>query len=227
MLEQLGPDVINTLQTIMQGQSPEAMQSLFQQSYVDPAMQVFEQQMIPGIQQRFVDAGAGSSSALNQALAQSAKDLSTNLGAQYGQFQQGQQQLGLQAAGQLQPYATGQQFQPIYQQQQGLAGPLIQGAATVGGAAMMSSEKVKENVRDYNKSLEVLNDLTVKQYDYIESVGGEKDKVGLMAETLPEELTKSIDGILHVDVYGLVGLMINTIQDLSTKITKLEARQCH
>lgn len=138
-LKQLGPDFMQSLGGFMQPQSQEDMDSTFQKSYVDPAMQTFEQRAVPGIQQAFSDANAGSSSALNQALAQGASDLSTSMGSQYGQFQQGQQNQQLQALSQFLPLLTGQTFSPLIQQQQGLAGPLIGAAGQIGAGAMMGS----------------------------------------------------------------------------------------
>lgn len=202
----------------------EQMDEIFQKSYVDPAMQTFEQQIVPGIQQRFTDANASSSSALNQALAQSAGDLSTSLGSQYGQFFQNQQQQQLQALNQFLPLMTGQTFSPLIQQQQGILGPLIQAGGQIGAGAAMSSKEVKENIREYEKSMDELSKLEVKQYDYIEEVGGQKDRVGLIAEDVPEELTSVKDGILHVDLYGVMGLMINAIQELNERIVQLEER---
>tara|TARA_R110002126_G_scaffold77229_5_gene192675 strand:- start:2275 stop:2985 length:711 start_codon:yes stop_codon:yes gene_type:complete len=223
-IQQLGPDFLSSLGGFLQPQSQEDMEATFQKSFVDPAMQTFEQKTIPGIQQAYGDANAGSSSALNQALAQSAGDLSTSLGSQFGQYQQNQQQLQQNAIGQFLPLMSQSTFNPMMQEQQGLAGPIINAIGNIGGGWARSSHKVKENIRGYKKSLETLKDLTVKQYDYIEEVGGEKDRVGLIAETLPTELTKSIDGILHVDVYGVVGLLINTIKELNDKVVLLEAR---
>lgn len=108
------------------------MDEIFQKSYVDPAMQTYQQQVLPSIQQRFVDANAGASSALNQALSQSASDLSTALGAQYGQFFEGQQNKQLQAMSQFLPLLTGQTFQPVFQQKQGLGGPLLDAISKIG-----------------------------------------------------------------------------------------------
>ena len=119
---------------------------------------------------------------------------------------------------------TQQTFQPHIQQNPGILGPLVQGASSLGAGYFASSKKVKENIRDYKKSIDVLKDLTVKQYDYTEEVGGKKNRVGIIAETLPNELTDYINGILHVDIYGLVGLMINTIKDLNDKVLQLEAK---
>lgn len=125
---------------LMQGGDPGDFQDLFQQAYVDPAMLTFEQQVLPAIQERFVGANAGSSSALNQALAQSATDLSTMLGSQMGQFYQGQQQLGQQgqlgALSALQGSLGQKQFDPIIQQQQGILGPLIGAAGQAAGARL-------------------------------------------------------------------------------------------
>lgn len=93
---------------------PEA----FQTGFVDPMMMQFQQQTLPAVQQRFVDANAGSSSALNQALAQSAQDLQTQLGQYYMQAQQGAAQGYAGLAGQ-------RQFEPLIAQRQGWFGPTM------------------------------------------------------------------------------------------------------
>lgn len=124
-VSQVGPEAIQALMQSLGGMGQEEMQDLFQQSYVDPAMQAFQQQMIPSIQQSFGDANAGSSSALNQALAQGASNLSTQLGGQYGQFVQGQQNRQLGALSRFMPLLTNQTFSPQFQQKQGWLSPLI------------------------------------------------------------------------------------------------------
>ncbi len=207
----------------LQPQSQEDLQSAFQKGVVDPQMQIYNQQTVPGLQQRFVDAGAGSSSAMNQALASSAQDLQTSLGAQYLPFMQGQQQNTLSALGQLGGMAGARTFEP-YQQQGALPG-LAQGAGQ-GAVGLLgkSSRTIKENIRPYREGLEMLQELEVKKYDFIERHGGIKDNVGLIAETLPETFTGMIDGVLGVDVYGLVGLLINSVKELSSKVEQLEAK---
>src|SRR4030067_1901849 len=157
MFGQLGPDFLKAFQGFLQPQSEADMQSAFQKSYVDPAMQTLQQQILPGIQQRFADVGAGSSSALNQALAKGAQDVTTQLGSQYGQYQQNQQLQQLQALGLMQPYLTGQTFSPMIRQQEGILGPLIGAGGKIGSAALMSSIKVKENLKDYDKGLAAIN----------------------------------------------------------------------
>lgn len=109
----------------LQPYSPEQYQDVFQKSVIDPSLQAYNQQVLPSIQQRFVDANAGSSSALNQALAQSAENLTTGLGAQYGNFFQNQQNRTLNALGQLGGLAGSRTFNPIVQQTPGILGPLI------------------------------------------------------------------------------------------------------
>jgi hypothetical protein len=212
---------------MLQPYDPKQYEDVFQKSIVDPAMQQYQQQVLPAIQQRFVDADAGSSSALNQALSQSASDLTKGFGQQYGNFfqqQQANQQAALQGLGGL---ATQQTFTPQIQQRGGILGPLIGAAGQLGGGYMMSSEEVKENIRDYSKGLDVIGKLDVKIYDYIEKVGGQKNKVGVIAEKVPKEITGEIDGIKSVDLYGLIGLLINSVKELNGKIVQLEGTCQH
>lgn len=69
----------------------QPMQDMFQQSYVDPAMRNYREDILPEIQQRFASQGLGSSGALNQALARSAEMLATDLGGKYGDLMMNQQ----------------------------------------------------------------------------------------------------------------------------------------
>ncbi|NGX36864.1 MAG: hypothetical protein K1000chlam2_00009 [Chlamydiae bacterium] len=199
-------------------------QDLFQRSVVDPAMQQYEQRVLPAIQQRYVDENAGSSSALNQALAQSATDLTTSLGAQEANFYQQGQSNRISALSGLGGLSNQRTFEPHIQEQQGIMGPLMQILAQLGITTAMSSEHVKENIREYKTGLETLKNLDVKMYDFIEQVGGLKDKVGVIAEKVPEEIQTEISGIKAVDLYGLMGIMINSIKDLNKKVEMLEAR---
>lgn len=269
----------NTYEDLME--ADESMEG-FKYGVVDPMMQQYSQAVLPALQQRFVDSNAGSSSALNQALAASAGDLTTQMGSLYLPYMQNQQQTRLAAAGGLSgtvlpymqnmmqgqlagaqgmaglssPYLSlrgqqqemyqqnlanrlsalsglgglaGQQtFTPLISKSQGIMGPLIGAGGTalggyLGGAAFAaSSEKIKENIREYNKGLEVVKDLDVKIYDYKKEVGGQKNKVGVIAETVPEEIQALVSGIKGVDLYGLIGLLINSVKQLNEKIERLE-----
>lgn len=222
ILNQAGPQAIGAYQQFLQPYSPEQYDEIFQKSVIDPTMLAYNQQVIPGIQQRFVDANAGSSSALNQALAQSAADLGTMLGGQYMDFYKQQQANTLSALGGLGGLAGQQTFQPVMSQKQGILGPLIGAGGTIGAGALMSSRDVKENIRDYRKGLDVLRNLEVKVYDYIEDVGGAKNKVGVIAEELPEEIQADVEGVKGIDLYGLVSLLINAVKNLDARLSDLE-----
>jgi len=104
-------------------------------AFEQPLLDQFEQEIAPGIAERFAGMGAGSSSGLNQALAQAAKGLSTQLGAQRAGLMQSA--LG-QALGYAQaPYAgmaSGLGLSPYTQYyrpgSQGMLGGLLSGAAS-------------------------------------------------------------------------------------------------
>jgi len=221
----IGPQAAQSYQQFLQPYQPEQFEGLFQQAFIDPAMLTYEQQVLPAIQQRFENLGAGSSSALNQALAQSATDLSTMLGSQMGQFYQQQQANQLGALGQLGGLTGQRTFDPMIQQRQGLLGPLLGAAGQIGGAYMMSSEHVKENVKSYTHGLDYVKDLEVKQYDYKPGYQPHnRDRVGFIAEDVPEELQLKEQDILGVDLYGLLAVAINAIKQLTTRVEELEAK---
>lgn len=222
MLGGVGGQAGQAYQQFLQPYSPEQYQDVFNKAVVDPTMKQYNQQVVPAIQQRFVDANAGASSALNQALGKSAEDLGTMLGSQYLNFFNQQQANTLSALSGLGGLAGQQTFTPLVSQNQGILGPLIQAGGNIGAAAAMSSEKVKENIRPYEKGLDVIKDLEVKIYDYIADVGGAKDKVGVIAEKVPKEIQGEIQGIKAVDLYGLVGLLINSVKELNERIVQLE-----
>jgi len=228
-LGSVGGDFGNVLLELLQGGGTSgAFEDQFQKGVVDPTMQTYNQDILPALEQRYADIGAGSSSALNQALVRSSDDL-TNLLAGQRIGYQGQQQATRQNAqnSALQAIMSlmGQKsFQPIVQgPTEGLIKPLIGAAGQVGAGAMMSSEKVKENIRDYKKSLDVIDNIDVKQYDYIVEVPGkQKDRVGLIAEDLPCELTADVNGVLGVDLYGLVSILVNCVKDLSANVKEMK-----
>lgn len=120
-----------------QQQSPEQLQEMFQKSFVDPAQQMMQRQIIPGIKEQFLGMDESGSSALNQALSQSATDLSTALGSQLmNQYNLGQNRQ-LQSLGQLGQMGTARTFEPMYEQRQGILGPLIGGLGSALGAGFM------------------------------------------------------------------------------------------
>lgn len=240
-LSGLGGDFSKVLMDLLNGGQGQggSFEDQFQQGVVDPTLKTYNQDILSALEQRYADVGAGSSSALNQALSRSSEDITNLLAGQRIGYQGQQQQLkqGAQNSA-LQTILSlmGQKaFTPIVQgPTEGLIKPLIGlggqlGAASImapiAPAAMASSKHVKENIRDYEKSLDILENINVKQYDYIIDVPGkQKDRVGLIAEDLPTEITAEVDGVLSVDLYGLVSILVNCVKDLSEKVKALEAK---
>lgn len=224
--------------TLMQLLNPEFGQSgfedQFQQGVVEPAMRDYTESILPALEQRYGDINAGSSSALNQALARSSEDLTNMLAGQRIGYQGQQQQLRQQAQStalqQIMNLMGQKAYQPIVQgPSEGLVKPLIGAGGQLGSAAILasaiSSKLAKENIRDYEKSLEVLDKVKVKQYDYkIDVPGGTKDRVGLIAEDLPPEITNVEDGYLHVDIYGLVSILVNCVKDLNENVNQIKKK---
>lgn len=126
-LRKLSPS-INTYKDFM---NQGIDQSAFKTGVVDPMMQQYNQQVLPGVQQRFTDLNAGSSSALNQALASSANDLTTQMGQMYLPFMQNQQQNKLAAASGLSNI-----YLPFMQQQQNTRMGAAQGYAGLSNPYM-------------------------------------------------------------------------------------------
>jgi len=113
----------------MQGQDPQQFQNMFQKSFVDPAQQIMQRQIIPGIKEQFMGMDESGSSALNQALSQSATDLTSSLGSQMmNQYNLGQNR-GMQAAGT-------KQFSPMIHEQQGILGDIIKMIGSLGAAGI-------------------------------------------------------------------------------------------
>lgn len=142
------PEQSNFLKSLITGLGPQAQQAFggllkgydeneFQKGVVDPAMKTYNQSILPAIEQRFTDANAGNSSALNQALLSSSEDLSNTLAGQRINYQQmlGGQQTNV--LGQIMQLLNARQFDPIVQgPKEGLLKDIIQGGAKIGAASM-------------------------------------------------------------------------------------------
>lgn len=127
----LGPEAYSAYQGLLGGYDED----LFQKGVVEPSMRNYEQQTLPAIQQRFIDANAGSSSALNQALVQSAGDLENTLAGQRLQLQQNASQNQLEALRQMLGLSTTNTFDPIVQGPQGgLVKDILQAVAQIAAS---------------------------------------------------------------------------------------------
>lgn len=134
-------DFGNVLMQLLQGGEGQdgSFEDQFQKGVVDPAMKTYNQDILPGLEQRYSDAGAGSSSALNQALVRSSEDLSSLLSGQrigYQAQQQGMRQNAQNSALQTIMSLMGQKaYQPIVQgPTEGLIKPMIGAAGRIGAA---------------------------------------------------------------------------------------------
>lgn len=102
---QAGQNYLNqgsgALNTMLADYNPAADQEYWQKSFVNPAMRNWQQNIVPQIQERYAGNNAGSSGAMNRAIANSGVDLSTNLNAQLGNlmYQGRNAQLGRQQTG--------------------------------------------------------------------------------------------------------------------------------
>ena len=118
----------------MQPYDPEQFQDLFQKSFIDPATQALQRQIIPAIKENFLGLDESGSGSLNRALSQSATDLSTALGSQYMNFYNQNNANQLSALGQLGNLGSQKTFEPLIQQTSPLLPMLIQALAEGAGA---------------------------------------------------------------------------------------------
>jgi len=121
----------------LQPYNQQGFQNLFQTSFIDPAQQALQQQIIPGLKESFLGLDESGSGSLNRALAQSASDVSTGLGSQMMNFFNQQQHNKLGALGQLGGLTGQRGFEPHIEQTQGILGQLIAALGQVGAAALI------------------------------------------------------------------------------------------
>jgi len=122
----------NAYGDFLQPYNQEAFGDLFHKSFIDPAQQALQRQIIPGLKESFLGLDESGSGSLNRALAQSATDVSTGLVQQYMNFYNQQQQNKLGALGQLGGLAGQRTFEPHIEQTQGILGPIISALGQIG-----------------------------------------------------------------------------------------------
>lgn len=134
-------DLLNDIiQKSMQGSEGFGMdENFFQQSFVDPALRQFQSRIAPQIQQKFIGAGAGRGSNLQDALLRAGADVQGNLDQQRAQLlnqalerqlKAAQTALGTRTfANQITPGTTGL----LQEAGSGLLGALGQGIGTALG----------------------------------------------------------------------------------------------
>lgn len=100
-----GAPGVDALTQLLQPFSPTGTQEAWRTSVVNPAVDVWQDQILPTIHEKYIAQNAGSSGAMNRAITGSGEDLASSLAAQLGQmtYQAEQAHLGRQvpAADQL------------------------------------------------------------------------------------------------------------------------------
>lgn len=71
---------------------PAAVQQWYTDALVNPAMQTWEKDIVPQVQEKFISQNAGSSGAANRAIANSAEDVMSNLNSQLANALYGEKQ---------------------------------------------------------------------------------------------------------------------------------------
>jgi hypothetical protein len=203
---------------------PNDFMDFYKKTFIDPAQQSLQRDIIPTIKENFMGLDESGSSSLNRALAQSATDLSGLLGqGMLGQYNQSNANR-LSALSGLGGLAGMNTFQPIISQQQGILGNVV-GAAGRLGAAAMSSKEYKENIRPLQIGLESLKKMRAYKYDYKPEIAAGKDQVGVMVEDSPADLVCEVEGKKAINVYALVGFLVNCVNELTAKVEALEAKE--
>lgn len=133
--QQSGVPGMNYLQSLF-SQDPSAFSE-----FEAPMMRQFNEQIVPGIAERFSGQGSGmrGSSALNQTLGQAGQRLSESLASQRANLRSGamNQLQNMMNLG-MNPQFENLMFQPQQGMMQGLAGGVGQGLGAMGGMGAMS-----------------------------------------------------------------------------------------
>lgn len=102
----------------------------------------------------------------------------------------------------------------------GLGSQLLGAGSTLGAAALLSDERIKENIEHIDDALEKIKELDGKTYNFIMNQTDDRD-AGLIAQDiekiLPEAVVE-IEGIKYVKYQSIVALLVNAVNELSRKV---------
>ena len=106
-------------------------------------------------------------------------------------------------------------------------------AAGMGiGLLAMSDEKTKNCVEKIDDALTILRKLNPVQFNYTEewSVNPERVHHGFIAQEYQKVMPDATyfdesKGVMCIDTMDLIGLLVRAVQQLETKVTRLEAKQ--
>ena len=110
-------------------------------------------------------------------------------------------------------------------------GSVIQAGATLIGTALLSDEDAKENIERIEDALSTLRNLRPVTFNYKEEYSTDYNRVhhGFIAQEYQKVLPDAtyhdptIDK-LCIDTGDLIGLLVRAVQQLETKVTRLEAK---
>ena len=113
------------------------------------------------------------------------------------------------------------------------AGTVLQAGATLVGTALLKSdEEMKENIENIEDALVTLRSLRPVTFNYKEEYSTDYNRVhhGFIAQEYQKVLPDAtyhdptIDK-LCIDTGDLIGLLVRAVQQLETKVTRLEAKE--
>jgi len=146
------------LNTMLADYDPSAAKDYWNQTFVNPSMQNWQENILPGVKEQFASANAADSGMMNRAIAQSGRNLSTDLNAQLANIlysgseaQKSRQQTGINQAMDFaqMPGAFAQQ----YGQLQGLGSDLATQAVNTGGIQQQYEQnKLNEALQKWQQS---------------------------------------------------------------------------
>ncbi len=111
-----------------------------------------------------------------------------------------------------------------------MMGSAFSAIGSIGGALLMSDRETKENIKSIEDALTTLRQLKPVTYNYKEewSSSYEREHNGFIAqdymEVLPDATYYDEDNRKFcIDTSELIGLLVRAVQQLETKVTRLEA----
>jgi len=140
-INRLTPEQQQIFSKLLGDFDPSALTEMFQTSVADPARQQFQEQTLPGIQERFIGGGGARSGAVGRAGVQAGANLESGLAGQLSQIlaQAQESQLGRQTG--LATANISDMYEPKDSNWMSLLGPIAGGLASstpVGAAAARS-----------------------------------------------------------------------------------------
>ena len=111
-------------------------------------------------------------------------------------------------------------------------GSIISAGASLIGTAFLSDEETKENIERIEDALSMLRNLRPVTFNYKEEYSTDYNRVhhGFIAQEYQQVLPDAtyhdptIDK-LCIDTGDLIGLLVRAVQQLETKVTRLEAKE--